>query len=304
MRLPQVPRPAHDPRAPSCRTGSSSGTIIDAETLLQDTAPAAYPTRRPIVEPERPERHCPEPTGSAVPADTAAAAHASRHHVTRYGRIVEQGPTAILADHATSFMLQHLVVQRGDRVAEPGCGTGILSLFAALAGALNVVGTDVDPEAVTAASRNAVLNRIANALFVRGHLLEPVTTGLDLVVALLPHKPAPRPFNPRYYGGTDGTDLLLEAIRQSAERLTGGGRLVLYVNSIANPLRVARELERSFDVRLLGEKRRYFTREEFDRLTPGMFAHLEAQAARGEADFRSDDKGLYFMARIYEGARR
>jgi methylase of polypeptide subunit release factors len=177
-------------------------------------------------------------------------------------------------------------------------------LYAALAGARSVVGTDADPDALAAARQNAVLNGIANVSFIQGNLLEPVTAGLDLVVANLPHKPAPRPFDHRYYGGPDGTDLLLAVIGQAAQRLVAGGRLVLYVNSIANPQRVAREFARDFDVRLLGEKRRYFTREEFDGLTPGMFAHLEARKACGEADFQHDEQGLYFMARIHEGIRR
>lgn len=228
----------------------------------------------------------------------------TRWHTTRCGRLVEQGPAALLADHATLFSLEHLTVQRGERVAEPGCGTGVLSLYAALAGARSVVGTDVDPDALQAARQNAAANGLAHVSFVQGSLLEPVAAGLDLVVANLPHKPAPRPFSHRFYGGPDGTDLLLAVIGQAAGRLVAGGRLVLYVNSIANPRRVAREFARDFDVRLLAEKRRYFTREEWDSLTPGMFAHLEARKACGEADFDRDDQGLYFMARLHEGIRR
>lgn len=237
-------------------------------------------------------------------ADADDRACQTRCHATRGGRIVEQGPAALLADHATMFILEHLTIRRGDRVAEPGCGTGVLSLYAALAGARSVVGTDVDPDALAAARQNAAANGVANVSFVLGSLLEPVPAGLDLVVANLPHKPAPRPFDHRYYGGPDGTDLLLAVIGQAAGRLVAGGRLVLYVNSVANLRRVAREFARDFDVRLLAEKRRYFTREEWDDLAPGMFEYLQAQKACGEADFEHDDLGLYFMARLYEGVRR
>jgi len=225
-------------------------------------------------------------------------------HRTRYGRIEERGPLALLACHATRFVLERLVVAPGMRVAEPGCGTGVISLAAAKAGARAVVGTDVDPAALSAARGNAGLNGMENAVFVQADMLGPVAGGLDLVVAQLPHKPAPRAFNRRYYGGRDGTDLLVSCIRQAADLLVKGGRLVLYANSIANPARVARELGRAFDVRCLGEKRRYFTPEEFDGLTPGMYAHLEGQAARGEAEFFSDDRGLYFLARLFEGTLR
>lgn len=230
--------------------------------------------------------------------------YATRRHETALGVIEEQGPEALLADHATEFTLRHLSVARGSHVAEPGCGTGVLSLYAALAGAAMVTGTDIDPAALEAARQNARRNRLTNVGFLQGSLLEPVPGGLDLVVALLPHKPAPRAFNHRYYGGEDGTDLLLATVRQSEERLVPGGRLVLYVNSIANPTRVREEFSRGFEVRLLGEKRRYFTQAEFEGLTPGMFTHLERQRDRGQAEFLNDEHGLYFMARIYEGRRR
>jgi len=229
---------------------------------------------------------------------------APRSLATRHGPLLERGPVDLLSDHATRFVLDHLEVQPGSRVAEPGCGTGVLSIFAALAGASSVVGTDIDPLALAAARQNAELNGVCQTSFILGSLLEPVATGLDLVVALLPHKPAPRPFNPRYYGGPDGTDLLLALIRQAADRMLPGGRLVLYANSIANPPRMAQALASAFDVRLLGEKRRPFTREEWDGLTPGMMAHLAALRARGEADYREDEQGLYFMARLFEGRRR
>ncbi len=226
-------------------------------------------------------------------------------HRTAVGPVVEGGPVPLRADHATAFCYQHLTVRPGERVAEPGCGTGVLSLFCARAGAAAVVGTDLDPVALAAARQNAVANGLADRVdFREGSLLEPVTGPLDLVVALLPHRPAPRPFHLRFYGGPDGTDLLLAVILQAAERLVAGGRLVLYLNSIANPRRVLAAFGGSFAVRRLAEKRRPFTPEEFDALTPGLFEHLVAQRARGEAEFFGDGGELFFLARLYEGIRR
>ncbi|NLI79201.1 MAG: methyltransferase [Candidatus Riflebacteria bacterium] len=226
-------------------------------------------------------------------------------HRTTVGPIVEGGPVAWRADHATAFFHQHLVVRPGERVAEPGCGTGVLSLFCARAGAATVVGTDLDPVALAAARQNAVANGLADRVeFREGSLLEPVTGPLDLVVALLPHRPAPRPINPRLYGGPDGTDLLLAVIVQAAARLVAGGRLVLYLNSIANPRRVLAAFGQTFAVRRLAGKPRPFTREEFDALTPGLFDHLVAQKARGEAEFTEDGPVPAFTADLYEGTRR
>ena len=52
------------------------------------------------------------------------------------------------------------------RVLDLGCGTGVLSLAAVLFGAPRCLGVDVDPEAISAAQQNAVLNNLQDrALF-------------------------------------------------------------------------------------------------------------------------------------------
>src|SRR5512137_2860314 len=99
---------------------------------------------------------------------------AVRKHQTAFGVIEERGPKVMLADAATAFMLPLVRVRAGDRAAEPGCGTGVLSIFMALAGASRVTGTDTDPAAIAAAQQNAALNRAANAEFIKGSLLGPV----------------------------------------------------------------------------------------------------------------------------------
>jgi SAM-dependent methyltransferase len=219
------------------------------------------------------------------------------------GDIIEYGTPELLSDHATRFMMEHMAVPRSARVAEVGCGTGVLSIYAALAGADRVTGTDIDNTALTAARLNGHVNGTPQVQFVKGSLLDPVSGPLDMVLALLPHKPAPQHFNHRYYGGEDGTDLLLPAITQAAERLTKDGVLLLYLNSIAHEARVMGLLARFFCVSLIAEKKRYFTCEEFDGLVPGMFEHLEGLKTKGVSSFSEDEEGLFFMARIYEGRR-
>ena len=223
---------------------------------------------------------------------------------TPHGPIREFGPRASLSDHATRFMIEHIRVPDGAKAAEAGCGTGVLSIYMAMAGVRHAVGTDIDEGSLAAARHNAMVNDVTGVEFTQGSLLEPVQGPLDLVVALLPHKPAPRPFNRRYYGGPDGTDLLLALIEQAAHKVLSGGRLYLYLNSIANPFRVVAALDARFLVHLTGEKKRYFTRKEFDDLTPGMFDYLGDLRKKGMAEFDEDGSGPYFMARIYEAVRR
>ena len=230
------------------------------------------------------------------------SAEATLH--TPAGLLVDLAPPRLRFDHATEFMTPLIRVAPGARAAEPGCGSGMLALYMAKAGAGSVVGTDVDPAALAAARENAARNSSANVQFVEGSLLEPVAGALDLVVANLPHRPAPRPFDARYYGGYDGTDLLRAAIAQARERLVRGGRLYLYVNSIANPGRVRAALGEAFDVRMCGEKRRYYTEEEFDALTPGLYAHVTALGREGIAEVHEDARGTFFFGRVYEGVLR
>jgi len=223
---------------------------------------------------------------------------------TPCGPILEEAPPRLLSDHATRFMLDHLRVRPGDRAAEPGCGSGVLSLYLERAGATLVAGTDLDPEVLVAARHNAHLNACTRVRFVRGALLEAVAGPLDLIVALLPHKPGPRPFSSRFYGGPDGTDLLLPLVAQARSRLVPGGRLWLYLNSIADIGRVLGALEPDFAVSLRAEKRRYYQQAEMDALCPGLCDYWQSLQARGLIELGRDAAGHYFLARIYEASRR
>jgi putative methylase len=72
-------------------------------------------------------------------------------------------PTAELEQYQTpapiaARLLFHALMKgdiAGRNVCDLGCGTGILSCGAALLGAANVVGVDIDPRAIEAAERNA-----------------------------------------------------------------------------------------------------------------------------------------------------
>ncbi len=56
------------------------------------------------------------------------------------------------------------LLQPGDRVADIGCGSGILSIAAAKLGAASVLACDIDEESLAACRANAVLNRVAGVI--------------------------------------------------------------------------------------------------------------------------------------------
>ncbi|HOC30697.1 MAG TPA: 50S ribosomal protein L11 methyltransferase [Armatimonadota bacterium] len=76
-----------------------------------------------------------------------------------------------------------------NRIADIGCGSGILAVAAALMGARDVLAIDDDPVAVRVANENIALNGVSDRVRIRqGNLLEGVEERFDVIVAnILPH---------------------------------------------------------------------------------------------------------------------
>jgi ribosomal protein L11 methylase PrmA len=125
--------------------------------------------------------------------------------------LIECYDAAHRSDQAGRFLGRQLRVRRGAHVAEVGCGTGVLAFLAARLGAARVWATDVVPAAVTLADEGARRNELDHVVTARvAALLDgvPHEESLDLVLAVMPQRPAPRDFSARYAGGPDGADLL------------------------------------------------------------------------------------------------
>ena len=73
-----------------------------------------------------------------------------------------------------------------DKVMDVGCGSGILSIAAALLGAKDVLGVDIDPVAVEVAVENLELNKVGNVARAQyGDLTKGVDYKANIVVANL-----------------------------------------------------------------------------------------------------------------------
>jgi ribosomal protein L11 methyltransferase len=74
----------------------------------------------------------------------------------------------------------------GDRVLDAGCGSGILSIAAAFLGAGQVLGVDIDHDAVSVARENIRLNHVEDVASADyGDVTEGIDYQADLVVANL-----------------------------------------------------------------------------------------------------------------------
>jgi ribosomal protein L11 methyltransferase len=71
----------------------------------------------------------------------------------------------------------------GERLLDYGCGSGILALAAARLGAGEVVGVDVDPQAIRASRANAAANGVAATFVFPDEPAAMVTEPFDVVVA-------------------------------------------------------------------------------------------------------------------------
>jgi ribosomal protein L11 methyltransferase len=112
----------------------------------------------------------------------------------------------------THLMLQQQMTldHAGRRVMDVGCGTGILSIMAALRGAAEVEAFDVDEWSVLNGQENMAINRVQNARIRQGHIRQLNIEGVFGVILANINK-----------------NILLDEMEEYAHRLDAGGVLLL-----------------------------------------------------------------------------
>ena len=76
----------------------------------------------------------------------------------------------------------------GQKILDVGCGSGILSIAAALLGSKEVLGIEIDEDAVEVAKENVSLNGVEEAVCIRqGDLTKGIDFRADIIVANLMH---------------------------------------------------------------------------------------------------------------------
>lgn len=149
-------------------------------------------------------------------------------------------------DGGTALLLAALDALRGARVADVGCGSGIIGLVAARLGAARVDLVDANLLAVAAAGANIAANGVAGARALPSDLLSAVAgERYDLIVS-----------NPPFHLGKEvDLEVARALVGQAREALVAGGRLLLVANAF---LRYDRPLRERFDaVECLADNGRY-----------------------------------------------
>ena len=107
----------------------------------------------------------------------------------RFDMVIDPGTAFGSASHASTRQCLGLLgdlAPTGSDVVDVGCGSGVLSVAAALLGAAHVVAVDVDPAAVSATAANARANGVGDRIDVSATSARDLAPGrADVVLANL-----------------------------------------------------------------------------------------------------------------------
>jgi methylase of polypeptide subunit release factors len=207
---------------------------------------------------------------------------------------------------STLELAQHLDVQKGERVLDLGCGSGLLAIAAARLGADRIIATDIDPRALDATKTNARANNVADKIeLCAGAWFEALSGGasaskFDLIIATPPQTPGHYVFGPKY-GGWDGAKHLIEILKTApAYLMPESGRLWLLAISLANMPEIMAQLHKYFrNVTVIHETERTFSGPDYEFKAKGLMRHLLKLRASGISDFQDIGGGKYIFRNLF-----
>jgi len=158
------------------------------------------------------------------------------------------------------LLLKHVEVRPNQTLLDMGCGTGLVGIHAAKAGA-EVTAADLNPHAVECARQNAFRNNLRIEV-VESNLFEKIQGNFDIIAFNPPYLPdrsgltswAERAWS----GGSEGTDIILRFMEEAWKHLTPDGQIILILSSLGGLLRVLRAAKERYITELLEENHMFF----------------------------------------------
>ncbi len=161
-----------------------------------------------------------------------------------FGREFTVNPAVLIPRPETELLVETAVRLAGERgyrnIADIGTGSGCIAVSLAFElPEVKLYATDTSPEALDIARYNSRRHGVEERItFLQGHLLEPLNSDMDMIVANLPYIDEEGMkivntlgFEPvsALYGGGDGLQVIDELIRQAKTRLSRKGTLLLEI---------------------------------------------------------------------------
>jgi release factor glutamine methyltransferase len=146
-----------------------------------------------------------------------------------------------------SYLLAKHAPELKGRILDMCTGSGILALTNAKANSVNdVIGVDINPEAVKCAKENAKANRITNVRFIQSDLFEKVEGKFDGIICNPPYLPDSDlniDAELALSGGKTGREFTDRFLDEVAHYLNEKGRILLIQSSINDLEKTMKRLE-------------------------------------------------------------
>lgn len=132
----------------------------------------------------------------------------------------------------TFLLIRSMDVAKGERMLDMGCGTGIVGLHCARAGAL-VTAVDINPHAVECARANAALNRLEIEVLLSDLFLD-LEGKFDVIAFNPPYLPdaIAGEIERSWAGGEDGVRVLERFLKDAPRHLHDGGRIYVLLSTM------------------------------------------------------------------------
>ena len=159
------------------------------------------------------------------------------------------------------LLIQSLDVVPGMSILEIGCGSGVVSIHAALEGAV-VTAVDINPKAVELTRVNARRMGAPIKEVLLSDLFAEVDGKFDRILFNLPYLPVEEGevdgmISKAWAGGPDGMGPFPRLLKECPAHLEDGGRLVVVVSSLMDRKALDDAL-RGLSVKVLGEESYFF----------------------------------------------
>ncbi len=188
------------------------------EALFGNAEPLAYRKGQRIIAAHKLHDVASTPEATTEPEIIIAEMRGQRLELEMEPAVFAHGSV----DEATALLIDALEIAPGDRMADLGCGSGVVGMVAArLAPDVAVTMTDADAYALELAQRNCARNGITNITITAADVADTIAEQRFTVVACNP------PFHQRH---GHNPDLALRFMRAASEVLEPGGRAYFVAN--------------------------------------------------------------------------